>query len=441
MKSRTLLANLVLAALVSFPVAAQNRSASRVTGTLPPPTTITQLSSKVSEFYYLVTTGPGKYDQIGIHRVTLVDKKGNPKPSQNAVLMVHGDFWPFDQAFVGGISRNSIAGYLASQRIDVWGIDLAWTLVPASETDFTFMKNWGMQHDINDIETALTFARLFRSQTGSDGGPLTLLGWSRGGWLGYGLVNQESQQNCKQRQAKALLSVDNVFKTDAPATQSFMCSSEAYYNQQIANGTYEFSSQFVQSLGQYAVQAPYTSSLLFGDPYTNLTASLTAGAAWYQLGGDFTPYYHFVAGFWPDGNVDTGIPGGLNYTNVAQWNNFEIGAAPYEPMQLAADTTAITCGDDPNLPFDKHLADVKLPVHYVGAGGGFGSYGLYTLSLLGSKDVTNHIVSFYPPEKQAFDFGHVDLFYADNAQNLVWSDILDFVQRQEHDRDDKCGDK
>ncbi len=57
--------------------------------------------------------------------------------------MVHGDFWPFDQAFFGGISRNSIAGYLASQRVDVWGIDFAWTLVPASENDFTFYEELG----------------------------------------------------------------------------------------------------------------------------------------------------------------------------------------------------------------------------------------------------------------------------------------------------------
>lgn len=440
MKSRTLLANIIMAALVSLTLAAQNQSQSRAPGSPPSPTTVTQLSGNVSEFYYVVTTGPGQYDHIGIHRVTLVDKNGNPKPGQNPVLMVHGDFWPFDQAFSGGISRNSIADYLASQRIDVWGIDLAWTMVPATESDFTFMKNWGMQHDITDIETAFTFARNVRSHTGSDNGPMTLLAWSRGGWLGYGLLNQESQLSCNQRQAKAFVSVDNFYKTDSSASQSYFCSSEAYYNQQIANDIYAFSAQFIQSLGQDAVQSPNTSSLLFGDPYTNLTASLTAGAAWYQLGGIFTPYYHFVGGFWPDGDYDSGIPSGLTYTNIAQWNNFELGASPYEPVQLAADTTAITCGDDPKLPFDKHLSDIRVPVHYVGAGGGFGSYGLYTLSLLGSHDITNHIVSFYPPEKQALDFGHVDLFYADNAQRLVWSDILEFLQNQEHALDGRCKD-
>jgi len=45
---------------------------------LPQPTTTTQLSDNVVEFYYVVKTGPGQYDQIGIHHVTLTDKHGKP---------------------------------------------------------------------------------------------------------------------------------------------------------------------------------------------------------------------------------------------------------------------------------------------------------------------------------------------------------------------------
>jgi len=42
--------------------------------------------------------------------------------------------------------------------------------------------------------------------------------------------------------------------------------------------------------------------------------------------------------------------------------------------------------------------------------GGFGSNGLYTLSLLNSQDVSSLIVSLYSPEQAAFDFSHADLF-------------------------------
>jgi dienelactone hydrolase len=391
----------------------------------------TQISPNVYEFYYSLTTGTGKYDHIGIHRVTQVNN-GQPVPSDNAVLLVHGDAWGFDQAFMRGISRRSVGAYLASRGIDVWGIDLAWTLVPSSETDFTFMKSWGMQHDIDDIERALSFARQVRKQTGSDDGRLALLGWSRGGWLGFGLLNQESQQSCDNRQVRAYVPVDNMYKTNSAASRAVFCSAEAYDNQQIASGVYNSNAQFYQSVGQYAIQDPYDISTIFGSPYTSLTASLTLGAAVYQLGSGFTPYYHYVGGTFPDDDFQA-VPNGLRYSNVAEWNDFEFGASPYEPFQMVAESSAITCGDAPNLPFDKHLKDINVPVFYVGAGGAFGTYGLYTLSLLGSTDVSDHIVSFYPPDQRAFDFGHVDLFHAEDAQNLLWRNILHWLEKHQHD--------
>jgi hypothetical protein len=406
--------------------------------TLAQPISTTQISANVYEFYYLLTTGMGKHDHIGIHRVTRV-ANGEPVPSDNAVLLVHGDAWGFDQAFMHGISRRSIGAYLASNGIDVWGIDLAWTLVGSSETDFTFMKSWGMQHDIDDIERALSFARQVRTQTGSDGGRLALLGWSRGGWLGFGLLNQESQQSCGNRQVKAWIPVDNLFKTNSPSSQEFLCSLEADYGQLIASGVYNSNGgQQLQDVAQQAIKSPYRTSIYIGSPYTNLTWSLSVGAAPYQYANHFTPYFHYVGGTFPNDDFQA-IPNGLSYSNVADWNAFETGPSPYEPFQLLAEASAITCGDDPNLPFDKHLNDITVPVFYVGAGGAFGSYGLYQLSLLGSTDVSNQVVSFYPPDQQAFDFGHVDLFYAEDAQDLLWSNILQWLQK--HQQDNSCSTK
>jgi hypothetical protein len=405
---------------------------------LQQPVRATQISANVYEFYYLLTTGAGKHDHIGIHRVTQV-ANGKPVPSNNAVLLVHGDAWNFDQAFMRGVSRRSIGAYLASNGIDVWGIDLAWTLVGSGEADFTFMKSWGMQHDIDDIERALSFARQVRTQTGSDGGRLALLGWSRGGWLGFGLLNQESQQSCSNRQVKAWVPVDNLFKTNSSSSQAFLCSLQADYVQEIASGVYNANGgQQLQDVAVQAIESPYRTSVYIGSPYTNLTWSLTVGAAPYQYANHFTPYFHYVGGTFPNDDFQA-IPNGLSYSNVADWNAFETGPSPYEPFQLLAEASAITCGDDPNLPFDKHLNDITVPVFYVGAGGAFGSYGLYQLSLLGSTDVSNQVVSFYPPDQQAFDFGHVDLFYAEDAQDLLWSNILQWLQK--HQQDNSCSTK
>jgi hypothetical protein len=392
----------------------------------------TRIGTNIYDFDYQLTTGPGKYDHIVVHRVVQL-QNGKPIVSNNAVLLTHGDTWNFQQAFLAGNSKQSIAYYLANESVDVWGIDLAWTLVPSTETDFTFMKTWGMGHDITDMETALTFARKIRNETGSGNGRLNLLAWSRGGWLGYGLLNQESQEQCAQRQVKGYISVDNFFKTDSKTSQNVECSYEASENGQIQKGVYEENTGPTQLFGEYAVHDPNGPSVLLGSKYTNLQASLVLGAAVYQFGPNSTPYFHFVGGYFPHGINDT--PNGLAYSNIGQWNGFVIGSSYYEPYRLLAETDGITCGDA-NLPFDKHLKDIAVPIHYVGAGGGFGSYGLYTLSLLGSTDVSNHIVSLFPPEKAALDFGHVDLFYADNAPKLAWNDILAWLKG--HEGDDSC---
>jgi hypothetical protein len=229
---------------------------------------------------------------------------------------------------------------------------------------------------------------------------------------------------------KAFVSVDNFYKTDSSAGKAFECSVEAQENQQIQNGVYQWDLSFFHQVGEYAVHDPNGASVVFGSRYTNLQASLVVGAALYQLGPNFPPYYHFFGGNFPSGI--NGIPNGLKYTDVSRWNNFAIGAAYDEPNRLLAETDGITCGDV-NLPFDKHLGDIAVPVHYVGAGGGIGNSGLYTLTLLGSKDITHHIISFHPPERAWLDFGHADLFNANDAPDLVWSDILAWVKSQEKD--------
>lgn len=54
--------------------------------------------------------------------------------------------------------------------------------------------------------------------------------------------------------------------------------------------------------------------------------------------------------------------------------------------------------------------------------GGFGEVGFYTLDLLGSSDKSIVHISLNPPEDD--DFGHIDLWTADNASLDVWPQAL-----------------
>jgi hypothetical protein len=119
---------------------------------------VQKITEDVYEFDYLLTTGPGKYHQVGVHRVVR-EEDGKPIVSHNAIFLVHGDGVDFNSGFMGGShSPDSLPVYLAKNGIDAWGIDLGWTLVPDHDaTDlafFTFMKDWGVQRDIDDSRLA-----------------------------------------------------------------------------------------------------------------------------------------------------------------------------------------------------------------------------------------------------------------------------------------------
>ena len=387
-----------------------------------------QLVDNIYEYSWVISTGNDQYHRVGVHRV-VQEEHGRPRPSGQAIFMVHGDAWNFTAAFLrGGSSPDSLPVFLASKGVDVWGIDLGWTLVPADTTDFTFMEHWGLQRDIDDLEQALSFARSVRTQTGSPDNRLVLLGWSRGGWIGFALLNQESQKRIEERNVRAYIPVENSFKVQDQAIKGTMCDFAAGTGADLAAGIYAYDTTVVVELGQLAITDPNGVSPIFGPPYTNLDASLTLGAASYQIDvpNDGAKFYHFVGGTFPGHDIRA-IPDGLVYTSIAEWNNLLASASPFEAVRMEHDTYAISCGARGSTPFDNHLNDITVPVLYVGAGGGFGTNGLYTLTLLGSQDVSSFIVSFYPPYRAGLDFGHADLFNAQDAANLVWSPIYQWL--------------
>ena len=91
------------------------------------------------------------------------------------------------------------------------------------------------------------------------------------------------------------------------------------------------------------------------------------------------------------------------------------------------ETEAWACGTNA-VSFDDRLHDVKVPVLYVGAAGGVGRYGEYSVSLLGSRDVTVHIASTLPGPARALDYGHADLFLAEDARVRVWKPMLQWIR-------------
>jgi hypothetical protein len=413
---------------------AQTAVATGASSSTVPLVSVRKLSDDIYEFNYLLTTSVGRYHQVGVHRVVRVED-GKPIVSHNAVFLAHGDASDFNTDFMSGThSPMSLPVYLARMGIDVWGIDYGWALVPLAETDFTFMKTWGLQRDIDDLEKALAFARAVRSITGSGGGRFTLLGDSLSGWTGYALLNQESQKSCAVRQVKAWIPVETIFNTNDPIGIAGACEGEAALQQAVAQGIYNDSTGSADAIGGTLSLTDPNGTSPFFPPDTNLQAFLVVGAATWQVVPIFPPLGHYYAGTFGPSGIN-GIPTRFTFTSLLRAENTYIYSPSYEPIQLELESNAIQCGD--GLPaYSSNLSKINVPVFYVGAAGGDGRYGLYTLTLLGSGDISHHIVSFYPPSQVALDYGHADIFDATNAKDVAWSKILAWLR--DHEEDNSC---
>src|SRR6185295_3422834 len=139
------------------------------------------LTADVAEYFFKVRVGSGPYDEIGVHRVVKEKAPNVPARAAKAVFLAPGD---------------------------VWGIDYRWTFVPASVTDLSLMQSWGIEQDARDLGVAIGVARITRALTGSGAGKIFLLGWSRGGQIGYVYLNGETQLPPGLRQVRGFVPVD-----------------------------------------------------------------------------------------------------------------------------------------------------------------------------------------------------------------------------------------
>jgi hypothetical protein len=381
------------------------------------------LTSNVAEYTFDVRVGDGPYDSIGVHRVVSESAPGVPAHVAKALFMAPGDIWNFRAAFLTG--AHPLPLFLAEHGVDVWGIDYRWTRVPVSAADTSFMATWGIAQDASDLDFAMSVARHARAITGSGFGKLALLGWSRGGQIGYAALDAETQLPPGQRNVEGFIPVDIYLKTDVPQLKAFACQRQQNSEATIAAGGFANPiGGLAALLGQLAIADPGGASPAVPG-LTNRQAALLVGEATFALQGGLepTPFYHFTGGIF-DGS---GNPAGLLYSNEPDLFHFEAAASPLQPNRELADADAATC-EATNVLFDDHLASITVPVLYIGAGGGFGEFGIYTTTLLGSTDVTTHVVHKVPADQRLFDYGHADLFLANDAEQLVWQPLLQWLQ-------------
>ena len=391
-----------------------------------------ELSGDVAEYSFTLKIGPGPHDVIGLHRVIREDGLQPARPDsrsgsrfESGIFFVHGDALGFDAAFLASAASPSVPDdralpvFLAENGVEVWGIDQRWALVDAGTTDFRFMQSWGLAMAADDVGIGLAVAAEVRRSHE----PMDLLAWSRGGEVAYTYLNTEASLPAARRRVKGFIPVDIYVRTDVPALVEAACARLAQRQQSLAQGVYrDTTGLLISTIGRLALSSSDAPSPIVPS-LSNLQVGYLAGEATFSFQGGLepAPFYH-----WAGGAFDAhGLPIGLSFTENAYFFDFLAGAAPYMPVQLIADSEAVIC-DKEDLPFVDHLGGVTVPVLYIGAGGGVGTFGLYSLSLLGSTDQESLIVDLRPQSRLA-DFGHTDLFLATDAQTLVWQPLLDWI--------------
>ncbi|MDH5269256.1 MAG: hypothetical protein OEY32_04960, partial [Candidatus Krumholzibacteria bacterium] len=383
------------------------------------------LTGDIAHYYFEVRVGPGLYDVIGLHRVVKETSPNRPIRSKKSIFLQHGDAVGFVKFLFGVASPNtpdeqSAAIFFAENGVDVWGIDQDWILVPESETDFSFMADWGLQHNVDNLNIGMTVAREARLLTGNGFRKMNLLGYSSGLWTTFALVNQETQLPPGHRNISGFIPVDGFYKTNIEESRVRSCDDVAYYTDVLNAGGYaDNGGVLFRTIGFLAQTDPDGDSPIVPG-MTNLETALAFGGATYWFFA-YVPWYHFVAGVFEEG-----APVALQYTTLNGWFDFIQSAASYEPNRFILDYSRITC-DEEDVPFDDHLSEVDVPILYVGAAGGFGEAGVYATTLTGSNDVTIHNVQLHPANEPTRDFGHIDLWSADNAQTEVWVPILNWI--------------
>lgn len=382
------------------------------------------LTGDIVHYEIVISVGPGEHDVIGLHRVVRERNPYNPVRTPRAMFLVHGMGKDFVGNFLPGAKSpllpddRGFAVYMAQHGIDVWGIDNSYTLVPTGLEDFGFAAEWGMDKCVRDIGTGLAVARTARLFTGNGLRKMILMGYSQGAIMGYAVVNREAQMPPLRRNVAAFIPVDWGLAFDDPEVQAAECPFLSGYRDLWDQGVYGFYDDpdgFYASVGTLAQTEPSGPSPYY-EGFTNLEVFMffTATAA--------PPY---TSHYWGASFTDDGVPVDFLYTTQLMATEFWIRWAPmHPPTRQWADLYEMNCEDS---VWESHLGAVNLPVFSLEAAGGSGPGMASTLARLTSAVVTRHVVRLQAPQDAYMDFGHVDLFTAENAAELAWQPTLDWV--------------
>jgi hypothetical protein len=382
------------------------------------------LVDDIVHYSFQLRVGWGEFDVIGVHRVVRERRPHRPIHTAHAIFLQHGCCKDFVGVYVPSLYSDAtpwdqnFAVHLARADIDVWGIDQSWTLPEFGTIPDDLMANWGLDRQLNDLNTAVSVARLARILTGGGRTRFILSGYSNGVPTTLALANYESQLPRGLRNVSGLVPVDAPVRFpegEAYDTVEFFA---AFYQQLYDSGDYNLPDCSFPQVAQLVDCCPDDPSPC-AEGVTNLQYALLS-----YTGLVVPPSFHY----WSPTLDGTGFPNGFLHTNWDVWFDFIASGTPYEPTIWQVEWIQYTLGQL-DTPWDDYFADITVPVLMVTPGGGFG-YDLVApgLDLLGSTDVEILVPSLGGPP--LLDLAHVDIFTAPTAIATFWDPLIAWIENR-----------
>jgi hypothetical protein len=378
-----------------------------------------RIAGDVFHYSMLLRVGTGPNARLRLHRVVREAAPFQPRPTHHAVMMQHGDFATFPSNFIsspaaGEGDHRGLAPYLAERGVDVWGMDRRWTTTPGGDADVSDYASMGFAISVDDIGTALAFARAARTLSGAGADRMTLMGFSSGAMLSYSYAGAEAARPLAARHVKAMVPID-MYARIAPEDEPLRtraCNRRDSGRADLAAGIFDVDNTFFQQMGALAQATPDDPSPFWPGLSNRQALIHFVGQTYFY----FRPsdLYHLNGGVVVDDTVTA-----LRFSSERRVQDWLIGAQPHQSYVEGVDMDTIQCFEGP-LPLADHLADISVPIFYLGAAGGYGDHGIYSTTVTRSTDVTTHVVRRLSLEQEAEDFGHADLLFGGDAPALAW---------------------
>lgn len=359
------------------------------------------VSGDVAEYKIKVNVGSGKYDNITLTNYVREVRPWHTHENQNLIILP-------GQALTEKFYSN-MAIYFAQQGYSTYVLDRRETNIPPTETDFSFMKSWIVDEQLNDIYKGIVASRnhtFFLSGKPANSIKVSAIGHSHGALL-LTAYKASKYDDLPLGSVNRIVPVDIIIKYDPKYSELIQGQAQEFnvISNNIEDGTYQDSRMTVMlDVASLAVSDPGGSSSMPG--ITNIQLfRLLANQTYMFSQYPYTPDYHYWSG-----NLS-----GFYFVNESQVLSTALagGAVPYAPMYMDQYMAGLM-GNVGGYEIDS--SKINSPVLYVGLGGGFGDYGSWWYQDEVGK--TNDDVTTMNWKSQ----GHASILIDNNSAEL-WSKI------------------